>query len=443
MESRNLQNRMYIGAMNRSWRLALPVALTAALDSLSANFSGGEGRGEVALRFMGSNRSNPAFTVAVGTARCAVRGDRVAKRYRKLASHAVAGVSPDIYLRPESLSENSEGCCFRAKSWMARRDEREYPPWVFDRGATKPGGFLLENPSAVACWAMAGKSGRGSFVCGPRWLGRHSPLRGYSSLAALPTPKIPRRNTPRNFQTGSEGTPDFHRPFRTVSFSHDQPGTACRANIPRRSATPAFAVAGISQSGWLPTLSRTTALQPALPKNRSTTSPRPSPPTPKAFGVGGEGVHSRRQFPRQRQEPASVSWGPSNNDIRGGARLCRALTLPSLGNLTARARRSLAPPTVTSRLTKCLDRLEEVGVRLRSDVILNRIVPAKEKVDRSMRFGELSRRDWFRRQQQPKSLPRETLSWGRGQGEGGQLPPSKRFQGLNKSLSIYATHCRH
>ena len=75
---------------------------------------------------------------------------------------------------------------------MARRDEGEYPSWVFDRGATKPDGFLLENPP-----------GGRSFGCGRRWLGRHSPLRGCSALAALPTSKIPRRSTSRNFQTGS------------------------------------------------------------------------------------------------------------------------------------------------------------------------------------------------------------------------------------------------
>jgi hypothetical protein len=32
----------------------------------------------------------------------------------------------------QSLSENWEGCCFRGKGWMARRDEGEYPSWVFD-----------------------------------------------------------------------------------------------------------------------------------------------------------------------------------------------------------------------------------------------------------------------------------------------------------------------
>src|SRR6266478_5418273 len=41
----------------------------------------------------------------------------------------------------KSLSENYEGCCFRGKGRMARRDEGEYP-LIFDRGATKPGGLL-------------------------------------------------------------------------------------------------------------------------------------------------------------------------------------------------------------------------------------------------------------------------------------------------------------
>jgi hypothetical protein len=50
--------------------LALPYKLKAAIDSLSANLIGGEGRGEVALRFMekleehnpnGAPASQPAF----------------------------------------------------------------------------------------------------------------------------------------------------------------------------------------------------------------------------------------------------------------------------------------------------------------------------------------------------------------------------------------------
>jgi hypothetical protein len=38
----------------------------------------------------------------------------------------------DAFKFLESLSENSEGCCFRAKGRMARRDEGEYPWWIFD-----------------------------------------------------------------------------------------------------------------------------------------------------------------------------------------------------------------------------------------------------------------------------------------------------------------------
>src|SRR6266545_871700 len=93
----------------------------------------------------------------------------------------------------KSLSENYVGSCFRGKGWMARRDEGASPQWGCDRGATKPAGLFRENPP-----------GGGSFACGERWLGRHSPLRGCSDLAALAAAKIPRRRTPRNFQTGSQ-----------------------------------------------------------------------------------------------------------------------------------------------------------------------------------------------------------------------------------------------
>jgi len=34
--------------------------------------------------------------------------------------------------RSQSVSENSAGSCFRAKGRMARRNEGEYPPWIFD-----------------------------------------------------------------------------------------------------------------------------------------------------------------------------------------------------------------------------------------------------------------------------------------------------------------------
>ena len=76
---------------------------------------------------------------------------------------------------------------------MARRDEEEYPSWIFDRGATKPDGLWRENPP-----------GGGSFARRLRWFVPYSPLRGCSELAALPAAKIPRRSAPRNFQPGSK-----------------------------------------------------------------------------------------------------------------------------------------------------------------------------------------------------------------------------------------------
>ncbi len=42
----NPNQMLVIGTMNRSWFLALPHELTSAVDSLSANFIGGKGRGE-------------------------------------------------------------------------------------------------------------------------------------------------------------------------------------------------------------------------------------------------------------------------------------------------------------------------------------------------------------------------------------------------------------
>src|SRR5260370_38304573 len=87
---------------------------------------------------------------------------------------------------------------------MARRDEvlphgqLAYPPWVCERGATKPGGLWPENPP-----------GGGSFARGRRWLPPYSPLRGCSELAALATAKIPRRRPPANFKTGSKVFREF------------------------------------------------------------------------------------------------------------------------------------------------------------------------------------------------------------------------------------------
>lgn len=99
---------------------------------------------------------------------------------------------------------------------MARRDEGAYPPEVCDRGATKPAGLLFENPS-----------GDGSVGPGLRWLGRYSPLRGCAGLAALAQPKIPRRRTPSNFQTGSQTSRPPPVPGR-------RPSAPARPLIPRR-----------------------------------------------------------------------------------------------------------------------------------------------------------------------------------------------------------------
>src|SRR5215469_12175375 len=78
-----------------------------------------------------------------------------------------------------------------------RRDERAYPWWICERGATKPGGPLRENPPGGA-----------SFARGRRWLVAYSPLRGCSQLAALATAKIRCRRATFNFkadsQTGTE-----------------------------------------------------------------------------------------------------------------------------------------------------------------------------------------------------------------------------------------------
>ncbi len=73
--------------------------------------------------------------------------------------------------------------CFRGKGWMARRDEVGYQQRAPTEEQRSQTAFSSETP------------GGGSFVRGLRWLGRHSPLRGCSGLAALATAKIPRRRT--------------------------------------------------------------------------------------------------------------------------------------------------------------------------------------------------------------------------------------------------------
>jgi hypothetical protein len=93
----------------------------------------------------------------------------------------------------KSLYQNKKWACFRAKGWMARRDERAYPWWICERGATKPDGLLRENPPGGA-----------SFAHGRRWLVAYSPLWGCSQLAALAMAKIRCRRPAFYFDTGSK-----------------------------------------------------------------------------------------------------------------------------------------------------------------------------------------------------------------------------------------------
>src|SRR5437870_3495171 len=107
---------------------------------------------------------------------------------------------------------------------MARREEGEYPWWIFDRRTTKPGSLFRENPK-----------GGESFARGLRWLGRHSPLRGCSGLAALAPAKILRRRTPRNFQTGSKlrQLSVIYRPCAVEGFDRHA-GRVRHRFVPRR-----------------------------------------------------------------------------------------------------------------------------------------------------------------------------------------------------------------
>src|SRR5882724_6701340 len=106
---------------------------------------------------------------------------------------------------------------------MARRDEGAYPPWVCDRGATKPDGLLPENPP-----------GGGSFARGPRWLAPYSPLRGClvpvrKHLAVLATAKAPRRRLPANFKTGSKLRPAENSRFLRGSLGIFKVGRELKA----------------------------------------------------------------------------------------------------------------------------------------------------------------------------------------------------------------------
>src|SRR4030095_10108423 len=108
----------------------------------------------------------------------------------RMLDRVMSVLGDELPTRSQSVSENSNGSCFRAKGPMARRDEGAYPPVVCERGATTPAGPWRQNPS-----------GGGPFVLGRRWLGRYSPLRGCSRLAALAPAQTPRRRTQRHFES--------------------------------------------------------------------------------------------------------------------------------------------------------------------------------------------------------------------------------------------------
>src|SRR5215471_8345936 len=77
-------------------------------------------------------------------------------------------------------------------------------------GLGKPIPFMGLRPRSNKASATETQNppGGGSLAFGRRWLGSYSPLLGCtrgrtgSALAALPTARIPRRSTSRNFQTG-------------------------------------------------------------------------------------------------------------------------------------------------------------------------------------------------------------------------------------------------
>ncbi len=63
--------------------------------------------------------------------------------------------------------ESKNGVCWDAADPMTRREEGEYPSWVFDRRATRPEGLRRLNPK-----------GAGFFGHLRRWFGSQSPLSG-------------------------------------------------------------------------------------------------------------------------------------------------------------------------------------------------------------------------------------------------------------------------
>src|SRR5437879_6320980 len=95
-------------------------------------------------------------------------------------------------LRPKSVSENSKGACFRAKSRMARRDEGAYP----QRSVTE------EQRSQPA---LGAKTLRAAGLSAPAFVARSlQTTAGMLVARASAGAKIPRRRPLFNFQTRSK-----------------------------------------------------------------------------------------------------------------------------------------------------------------------------------------------------------------------------------------------
>ena len=91
----------------------------------------------------------------------------------------------------ESLSENSEGCCFCAQAGLAGCDEGSSPTRVCDRGTTTPDRLGRENllPSPFGLWRD--KPGGGAFALGLCCRRRDSPLPEWAEAPPRPRPKSP------------------------------------------------------------------------------------------------------------------------------------------------------------------------------------------------------------------------------------------------------------
>jgi len=78
--------------------------------------------------------------------------------------------------------KSKDRVCWGAAGFMARREEGEYPLWVFAQRITPPENLCHLNPKGVVYFSR--------LRC---WLSSQSPLWGFSCLAALDAAKITSR----------------------------------------------------------------------------------------------------------------------------------------------------------------------------------------------------------------------------------------------------------